>query len=270
MPLPQSFPRISVHPTALELPDWAVFNSTMHAKTRRNTDITSHVCISLPPAAALALMHPQLYLPASRVFCVAEPIPFNLFFSGSSLSLAAFLPFAPTAGTGPRPQARLVLMRQALVDVRSIHKRKQLLGHQTDIWKTEQIGAATFQHTGDGPDWMSWAGEIKIDPEVHLTGFKASGLTVRVSSDTANEYMPTDTRPQDYIVLAVTPHDVGKSPFRDLRQAIPVRLTTDRWTEEAADNTFVPTEYSDHQEDYLDPTAESQPENAERPDSTYF
>jgi len=63
---------------------------------------------------------------------------------------------------------------------------------------------------------MSWSGEITIDPQVKVAGFKASGLTVK-----------------DYIVLSMTPPEPGKSPFRELRQVIPVRLTTDPWSGES-------------------------------------
>ncbi len=53
-------------------------------------------------------------------------------------------------------------------------------------------------------------------------------------------------------MLTVTPLDVGKAPFRELRQAIPIRLTTDAWTPEVVEHGYMPTEYSDHQEDYRD------------------
>ena len=32
----------------------------------------------------------------------------------------------------------------------------------------------------DGPSWLSYSGEIRIDPSVRIGGFKASGLWVKV------------------------------------------------------------------------------------------
>jgi hypothetical protein len=33
---------------------------------------------------------------------------------------------------------------------------------------------------GDGTDWLSFTGEIKVDSEVTIGGFKAAGLWVKV------------------------------------------------------------------------------------------
>ena len=86
---------------------------------------------------------------------------------------------------------RIQLLRQTAVDVRSISKRAPLLrGNNTDIWKTVQIGEGVFRRYGSttngtgglggGQDWMGWYGEIRVDPNVKIGGFKASGLTVKV------------------------------------------------------------------------------------------
>jgi hypothetical protein len=45
--------------------------------------------------------------------------------------------------------------------------------------------------------------------------------------------MTTDAAAQqDYVVLTMTPPDPKQCPFRDLRLIIPVRLTTDIWSEQ--------------------------------------
>lgn len=56
-----------------------------------------------------------LYVPASRIFCMSQPIPFHLTFSSSARSLASFLPFAgPLDG---KSATRIQLIRQSTVDV---------------------------------------------------------------------------------------------------------------------------------------------------------
>lgn len=37
---------------------------------------------------------------------------------------------------------------------------------------------------GDGTDWLSFAGEISVDSEVTIGGFKAAGLWVKVRRHT--------------------------------------------------------------------------------------
>lgn len=67
------------------------------------------------------------------------------------------------------------------------------------------------------------------------------------------------TRPcgaQDYLVLSMTPPDPNKCPFRDLRQVVSVRLTTDVWSgEEKGVVGYAPTIESDapsDTEEYLE------------------
>ena len=61
----------------------------------------------------------KLYIPASRVFAVTQPIPFYLTLESSAVSLAAFLPFSPKAGTSSAGKVtRVQLMRQTTVDVK--------------------------------------------------------------------------------------------------------------------------------------------------------
>ena len=72
------------------------------------------------------LTHGQLYLPASRVYCVTQSIPFHVTFSSSAFSLAAFLPYGPTA-TILAPNkvfTRIRVLRQSTVDVRYVIRRE--------------------------------------------------------------------------------------------------------------------------------------------------
>lgn len=65
----------------------------------------------------------QLYIPATRVFCISEPIPFHLTFKSSAMSLAAFLPFGPvtTSYVSSKRHTRIQLLRQTNVDVRCVY-----------------------------------------------------------------------------------------------------------------------------------------------------
>ncbi|KAJ7241895.1 hypothetical protein B0H12DRAFT_1132916 [Mycena haematopus] len=180
----------------IESPEWKKYESVLNAHTKAGTQ---DINISF-------------YLPVSRIFCASQAIPFHVTFESTAYSLAAFLPFGPTTGSSGKTRAtRVQLMRQSTVDVRgttSIHHSK------TDIWRVDCIGEGTFRHAGDGATWMSFSGEIPIEP-VKVTGFRIAGLSV-----------------MDCILLTVTPPDATKSPFIGIREVIPVRLTTDAWTED--------------------------------------
>lgn len=87
---------------------------------------------------------------------------------------------------------------------------------------------------GDGPTWIAFTGEIIISDQVKVTGFKAGGLTVKVRPTHSLfgffDTTPYSHRMQDCLLLSMTPPEPQKSPFTELRQVIPVRLTTDVWT----------------------------------------
>ncbi|KAJ7601205.1 hypothetical protein C8J56DRAFT_912438 [Mycena floridula] len=170
--------------------DWKVYESSIRCKAAGGQDIVT-----------------KLYIPASRIFCMSRPIPFHLTLQSSAHSLAVFLPYGPMANLlGKRP-TRIQLMRQATVDVRN----ELILGTKTDIWRVDCIGEGSFRHAGDGASWVSFSGEINLS-DVKVGGFKAGGLTVK-----------------DCILLSMSPTDPQRSPFLELRQVVPIRLTTDDW-----------------------------------------
>ncbi|KAF9220888.1 hypothetical protein BS17DRAFT_713182 [Gyrodon lividus] len=181
-----------------ETPRWKVFSSTAAANR-----------------GAIQELVAKLYLPATRIFCVHQPIPFHLSFHSDAASIAAFLPFAPVAGLfSPKRQlTRIQLMRQITVDVRNA----VVLGTKTDIWRVDCIGEGAFRHAGDGPGWVSFSGEIFIGDHITIGGFKVGGFSVR-----------------DCLVLTMSPPDLLKSPFKELRMVVPIRLTTDPWNEDGS------------------------------------
>ncbi|KAK0187805.1 hypothetical protein F5146DRAFT_1104673 [Armillaria mellea] len=114
-------------------PEWQIYESVIKAKNSGMQDIKT-----------------KLYVPASRIFCLRHPIPFNLTLE--------------------------VLMRQVTVDVR----HAMISNTKTDIWRVDSIGEGRFRHAGDGPTWVSFNGEIVVDDSVKIVAFKAGGLRVKV------------------------------------------------------------------------------------------
>lgn len=156
----------------------------------------------------------KLYIPSSRTFYMRESIPFHLSLHSTSMSLATYLPLSPTAKTlNNRKSTQVQLMRQSTVDVRNIEKD----GLKQDMWRVDCIGEGTIKLTADAPLWIAYNGEIKVDPEVAIAGFKAAGFSVK-----------------DCILFTVTPPEPAKSPFGDLRQVASVKLTTDPWNSNGA------------------------------------
>ncbi|KAI0763247.1 hypothetical protein BC629DRAFT_1294140 [Irpex lacteus] len=178
----------------IESPQWRCFQSVIPAHGHNVEDIRT-----------------KLYIPASRVFAISEPIPFHLVLNSTAYSLAAFMPYGPTASllSAHKQHTRLQLLRQTIVDVRN----EVVFGTKTDIWRVDNVGNANFRRGTDGTDFLSFYGEIRISDEVKVGSFRAGGLSVR-----------------DFLLLTMIPPDVSKSPFKELRQAIPVRITTDAFT----------------------------------------
>lgn len=91
-------------------PDWQLYESVMTSRRSSLQDIST-----------------RLYIPASRIFCASQNIPFHVTFESSALSLATFLPFGPSGHLSTKKPTRLQIMRKVIVDVRSgkIHLQPQ-------------------------------------------------------------------------------------------------------------------------------------------------
>ncbi|KAJ3553978.1 hypothetical protein NM688_g3342 [Phlebia brevispora] len=199
-PIPPPMVSSNKTPGVVESADWRCFEATIPART------------------------PGLYIPASRVFCMSEPIPFHLTLTSTPYSLAAFMPYGPTPSllSPSKQHTRIQLLRQSIVDVRN----SVVFGTKTDIWRVTCIGNGHFRRAIDGPEFLSFGGEIHVSEELKIPGFRAGGLSIR-----------------DSIVLAMIPPDVTKSPFDELRCVVPIRLTTDPWTHDGSGD-LAPSEYS--------------------------
>ncbi|KZT64274.1 hypothetical protein DAEQUDRAFT_43057 [Daedalea quercina L-15889] len=208
VPLPRIVRQLTGgYPTFLDTTDWRCYKALMTTKVSGLNDIVT-----------------MFYVPAARVFSLSEPIPFYVLFASSAISLAAFLPLGPTTTrlSGRQP-TRVQLCRQTNVDVRN----EVVFGTKTDIWQTVEIGEGVFKHMGDGPDWICFSGELRVNSQIKIGGFKAGGLSLK-----------------DYLVFSMTPPDPAKTPFNELRQVVPIRLTTDSWTSDGAGQTFSASDYS--------------------------
>ncbi|KAF7799712.1 hypothetical protein EIP86_010954 [Pleurotus ostreatoroseus] len=192
-PLPPPMIASNKAPGVVESADWRCFEAAIPARASGVSDIIS-----------------KLYIPASRVFCMSERIPFHLTLSSTAYSLAAFMPYGPTPSL------------LSPIDVRNT----VVFGTKTDIWRISSIGNGRFRRAIDGPDFLSFAGEITISEDVRIPGFKAGGLSIK-----------------DSIVLTMVPPDISKSPFDEFRCVVPIRLTTDPWTHDGSGD-FAPSEYS--------------------------
>ncbi|KAM5531316.1 hypothetical protein V8D89_015031 [Ganoderma adspersum] len=203
VPLPASMRQSSDTFKFIPNPEWACHESVIRTRQAGGKDV---VC--------------ELYLPASRVFSLTQVIPFHVMFCSSAFSLAAFMPYGPTATIlAPNKQfTRLRVLRQSTVDVRN----ELVLGTKTDIWRVDTIGEGDFKHAGDGHEWLCFSGEIQLDKDVKVGSFKAGGLIVR-----------------DFLEFTMHPPEPTKAPFKEMRLVIPIRLTTDPWSVDSMTSAVV-------------------------------
>ncbi|KAH9979916.1 hypothetical protein BGW80DRAFT_1163470 [Lactifluus volemus] len=178
-------------------PEWRVHETNIVTRTPGSTQ-KGIVC--------------KFYTPASHILCMRRPIPYHVAFIGSAVSLAILLSYMPSrTGAAPiRACSRIQLLRQTTVDVNREYSPD---GASSEMWRTKNIGEGSIHRTGDGPNWLSFAGEINVNSDVTIGGFKAAGLWVK-----------------DCIVFSIAPPDPLKGPIGDMRSVIPIRLVTDPWS----------------------------------------
>ncbi|THH20590.1 hypothetical protein EW146_g783 [Bondarzewia mesenterica] len=239
-PSPPAMTQALKSPGVQQTPQWKLYESTIVSRAPGAGDITCKV-----------------YLPKSSVFCLSEPIPFHISFVASAMSLASLLPFVPSSSSSSssKPCTRIQLLRQTSVDVKNAYVQE---GTNTEIWRVFNIGEGSFWRTADGPDWISFTGEIRIKPDVKIGGFKAGGLWVKVNpaflllfATTAPLTSSIPIATQDCIVLSITPPDAIKGPIGDLRQVIPVRIVTDPWSTDNVGAGLVHRSSPDASEEFI-------------------
>ncbi|CDO77139.1 hypothetical protein BN946_scf184657.g14 [Trametes cinnabarina] len=163
----------------VESPQWHCWEATMRAKSASAKDI-----------------HCQLYIPATRVFSITQPIPFHIMFSSSAFSLAAYLPYGPTANilSPSKHFTHIRVLRQSVVDVRNA----MVLGTKTDIWRVDVIGEADFRHS----DFIELS---MVPPEPSKAPFREMRLVIPIR-------LVTDPWSMDGLGLAVADHDFSDPP----------------------------------------------------------
>ncbi|KAJ7359178.1 hypothetical protein DFH08DRAFT_769040 [Mycena albidolilacea] len=192
----------------VEQPEWKLYRSVLKpssAKARgRNIDV-------------------KFYLPASRIFCASQPIPFHLSFESDASSLAAFAPYAPattdsntSSGKVYPATTQVRMMRRTTADAAARHSTPDDAKAKGGIWRVDYLGEATFTRASTSPTSLAFTGHITMPGGIKAMGFAVPGLSVR-----------------DCILLTVAPPEGTRSPpFVGVREVIPVRLTTDAWTED--------------------------------------
>ncbi|KAK7039538.1 hypothetical protein R3P38DRAFT_2900274 [Favolaschia claudopus] len=182
-------------------PDWTTYPSVLKMKTKDG----------------LRDVNIKLHLPSSRVFCVSEGVPFHISFESDERTLTAFTPYGPStteSGESRKPSApatRIRVMRRTTADARNTAAD----GVQGGIWRADYIGQAKFTPVCTSPRCKSFTGTIEIEP-ITAMGFHVPGLSV-----------------QDCILLTVAPAEGTRTPpFAGIREAVPIRLTTDPWDED--------------------------------------
>lgn len=86
-----------------------------------------------PWCDAAGAEHPKFYLPASRVFCMSQKIPFYVTLESWAASLATASTFGLASGSVARRPTQIKLMRQSTVDVRCVsvdHQRARAPHHR--------------------------------------------------------------------------------------------------------------------------------------------
>jgi hypothetical protein len=106
------------------------------------------------------------------------PIPFRLHITANAISLASFFPCPPTEDSRgqldpKKGSTRIYVIRQITVDARNAHESNL----KTKIIKTTPLGKGAFRHLSHGTDWVTWEGEITLNPsDINVGTFKVPGL----------------------------------------------------------------------------------------------
>ncbi|KAI0301225.1 hypothetical protein B0F90DRAFT_1628688 [Multifurca ochricompacta] len=215
------YPR--TRPSIMVPPRLEAINSSPGLRMSSNWRVHESLIAARIPGSSPRGVVCSFYTPASHVWCMRHPIQYHITFTGPAVSLATLLTYMPSrTGASPiRACSRIQLLRQTTVDVKNEYTP---VGATSEMWRTRNIGEGSLHRTGDGPNWLSFAGEIDVHSEVTIGGFKAAGLWVK-----------------DCIVFSIAPPDPLKGPIGDMRCVIPIRLVTDPWSPAAVhSDTFVP------------------------------
>ncbi|OSD07310.1 hypothetical protein PYCCODRAFT_1358774 [Trametes coccinea BRFM310] len=193
-------------------------------------------------SVSLPCIKVHVYLPASQVCSIQEPIPFHISLLGDERAIEPFaayrpapasflpLPRGPSSsleslasvrvlrGAVPRkatPMQKcplsLRIQRTTVVDTRPTPEDDG----KSHLYHTEWIGEGTVHSVRSNGRSLVWSGAIDIPPEVAAQGggFEINGLKV-----------------VDSIALSVEPPSGCRRRYIPLNEAIPLQLTSDAYT----------------------------------------
>ncbi|KAK0217919.1 hypothetical protein IW262DRAFT_1495307 [Armillaria fumosa] len=172
--------------------EWTQFLATV--KVKQNYNVLPIQC--------------NIFVPSVQAFSFFDVIPFHIQLSGPLFSL---LMLFPQRSTEYEPSISVTMRRQIVVEIQG---RKS--------WQDQEIGVGTMRpippppshrdHDRDEEKSIDWGGEIQCKPTVKVSGFVASGVSVK-----------------DYILFSLDPP--SNSPFLPARGHVPVLLTTNSWAD---------------------------------------
>lgn len=156
--------------------------------------ISCHVCRFLSMLSVPHFILSQLLIPASRIYGLAETIPFHVQLSGPISSLKAMyslgldrvmsMDSSNTASSsdvkGLTCTIRVFILRQVSVEVRG-----------TKSWRNVNLGEAVLYASPPSPlncygppdsreEHIDWEGELRIDKSVTIGGFTTTDVQVKV------------------------------------------------------------------------------------------
>jgi len=175
------------------------------------------------------LIKAHVFLPASQVCTLSEPIPFFVTLFGAEAALDSFKSHQPsvtsflpmhdiTGDPADTVQAQLRACDTASPVSLKLQRTTIMYTHQMSVFAhaearmhdTEVIGRGVVQRSRRGRNSITWSGTILVDPSLTCGGFDVG--TVRVL---------------DSVVLCVNiPDSRSDSGIKTFREAIPMRLTT--------------------------------------------
>jgi hypothetical protein len=81
---------------------------------------------------------------------------------------------------------------------------------------------------------MAFSRQIVIDPNVKSDRLQDSWVESESALTPPPDVLKRINFPQDCILFAITPPDASRSAFHELREVVPVRLSTDPWAPSSA------------------------------------
>ncbi|KAJ3553979.1 hypothetical protein NM688_g3343 [Phlebia brevispora] len=200
----------------------------------------------------------QLFLPASQVCTMREPIPFfvTLFASDDVLepfgihrpSPTSFHPLSTTNSSSSSLQQQLIhrtsggtspvrvsLQRQTQVD--ALAAGMPTMRENTHIAAVKTLVRGVIHAMTRSSNSITWSGAVELPPSVRSGGFVGSGIKVNVRSTFIcwSSHQPENRTSldclfaQDSIVLAIVPPDGAQSTFMQFSASVPVHLTTEAY-----------------------------------------